>query len=159
MNPQMSSSIPSAADLSALRRAAALNGVINAVINAGIQAMLLPGEGPIPLTADAISSTDHTVLSGAVPLAVSLAMILTAIGWMTTKSPKRRFFPDMLMLILKHGFLAFGVVVSGAVIWQRLAGTVSVSVPVAVVVLGLIAGLVAATVHYFTAYANLETQT
>jgi hypothetical protein len=155
----MSTSIASAADLSALRRAAVLNGVINAVINMAIQALLLRGKGPIPLTADAISSTDHTVLSGAVPLAVSLAMILTAIGWMTTKGTKRRFFPHIVMLILKHGFLAFGVVVSGAVIWQRLAGTVSVSVPVAVVVLGLIAGLVAAAVHYFTAYANSETQT
>lgn len=147
---------PSFPDPSALRRAAALNGVANAVINAAIQAFLLRGHGPVPLTADAISSTDHTVLSGAVPLAVSLAMILTGIGWLTLKGTKRPFLPDMLVLIGKHGLLAFGIVVTGAVVWQRLVGTVTVDVPVAVIVLGLIAGVVAGFVHYFTIKAARE---
>lgn len=144
---------------SSLRRAALMNGVINVVINAAIQAWLLRGQGPVPLSADAISSTSHTVLSGAVPLAVSLAMILTAIGWLTLKGPKRPFLPEILLLIAKHGVLAFGILVTAAVLWQRAVGTVSVPVWVVVIVLGLIAGLVAAVVQYYTALAAREPRT
>lgn len=46
--------------------------------------------------------------------------------------------------------MAFGAVVAAAVVWQRLMGSVAVSVPAAVVVLGVIAGVVAATVFWLT---------
>jgi hypothetical protein len=136
-----------------------MNGAINAVINAAIKAWLLRVQGPVPLSADAISSTSHTALSGAVPLAVSLAMILTIIVWLTPKGLKRPFLPDILLLIAKHGVLAFGILVTAAVLWQRAVGTVSVPVWVAVIVLGLIAGLVAAVVQYYTALAAREPRT
>jgi hypothetical protein len=139
-----------------LARAAATNGAINAVINGAIQLFLLRGHGPIALSADAISTDEHTVLGSAVLLAVSLAMILTTVTHLTLKGPKRPFFPAILWLTIKHGFFAFGVLVAGAVLWQRAAGTVVVSVPVAVLVLGLIAGLVAAAVTYMTTLASLE---
>jgi hypothetical protein len=67
--------------------------------------------------------------------------ILTAVTHLTLKRPKRPFFPDILWLTTKHGFFAFGVPVAGAVLWQRAVGTVVVSVPVAALVLGLIAGV------------------
>lgn len=150
----MTSSANPLRDRSPLWRAALMNGAINAVINGVIQAWLLRGQGPIQLSADSIGATEQTVLSGAVPLAVSLAMILTAIGWLGLMPPKRPFVPDTLWLIVKHGLLAFGAVVAAAVVWQRLVGSVAVSVPVAVVVLGVIAGVVAAAVSLLTPLAS-----
>ena len=123
-------------------KGAMLSGAINAVINGGIQPYLLRGKGPIPLSVDAISAGTRTVLASAVPLAVSLAMILTA--------PKKPFVPTTLWLVVKHGPFAFGAVVAAAVVWQRAAGTMEVSVGTAVVLLGAVAGLVAAVVNYMT---------
>ena len=117
---------------------------------------MLRGHGPVALTADAISTTEHTVLGSAVPLAVSLAMILTAVTHLTMKGPKPPFFPGVFWLTVKHGFFAFGVVVTAAVMWQRVVGTVELSVGGAVVVLGIIAGLVAGAVHYMTTLASME---
>jgi hypothetical protein len=144
------------ADTSHLLKASVINGAINAVINGAIQFFMLRGEGPVALTADAISTNEHTVLGSAVPLAVTLSMILTAVTYLTTRGPKPPFFPGFFWLTLKHGFFAFGVVVTGAVLWQRAVGTVEVSVGGAVVILGVIAGLVAASVHYMTTLAGME---
>ena len=144
------------ADTSHLLKASVINGAINAVINGAIQFFMLRGHGPVALTADAISTTEHTVLGSAVPLAVSLAMILTAVTHLTMKGPKPAFFPGVFWLTLKHGFFAFGVVVTAAVMWQRVVGTVELSVGGAVVVLGIIAGLVAGAVHYMTTLASME---
>lgn len=144
------------ADASHLLKASVINGVINAVINGAIQFFMLRGHGPVALTADAISTTEHTVLGSAVPLAVSLAMILTAVTHLTMKGPKPPFFPGVFWLTVKHGFFAFGVVVTAAVMWQRVVGTVELSVGGAVVVLGIIAGLVAGAVHYMTTLASME---
>lgn len=140
-----------------LAKAALANGAINAAINGAIQYYLLRGHGPIALSADAISTEEHTVLGAAVLLSVSLAVILTAVTYLTLKAPKKPFMPDILWLTVKHGFFAFGIVVAAAVVWQRMFGTLLVSVPVAVVLLGLIAGLVAALVNYMTSLASLET--
>lgn len=133
-----------------IMKGAMLSGVINAVINGAIQAWLLRGSGAIPLSVDGISAGTHTVLGEAVPLAVSLAMILTAVAHWTLKAPKKPFLPTTLWLVIKHGLFAFGAVVAGAVVWQRAAGTVEVSVAVAVVLLGLLAGVVAGLVNYMT---------
>ena len=82
--------------------------------------------------------------------AVSLAMILTAVAHWTTKGPKKPFIPTTLWLVIKHGLFAFGTVVAAAVIWQRTVGTVEVGLGAAVLVLGIVAGLVAAIVNYMT---------
>ena len=139
-----------------IMKGAALNGVINAVINGGIQFFLLRGSESIPLSVDAIGAGTHTVLGTSVPLAVSLAMILTAVAHWTLKGPKKPFIPTTLWLVVKHGLFAFGAVVACAVLWQRMAGTVEVSVLTAVVILGLIAGIVAAVVNYMTISRIIE---
>lgn len=136
-------------------RGAVTGGVINGVINGAIQWFLLRGHAPIPLTVDAITNDQDTVLGAAVPLAVTLAMILTVIAYLTLKSPKRRFWPDVLWLTIKHGVFAFGVIVAAAVVWQRLMGTVPVSLGTAVMVLGVVAGLVAGMVNYMTLHASV----
>jgi len=85
-----------------------------------------------------------------VPLAVSLAMILTAVAHTTVKVPKKPFVPTTLWLVIKHGLFAFGAVVALAVVWQRVMGTVEVGLGTAVVIMGVVAGLVAAIVNYMT---------
>jgi hypothetical protein len=137
-------------------KGAALSGVINAVINGAIQFFMLRGHDSIPMSVDAISAGTHTVLGSAVPLAVSLAMILTAVAHWTLKAPKKPFVPTTLWLVVKHGIFAFGALVAGAVVWQRVVGTVEVSVATAVIVLGVVAGLVATLVNYQTLAAVVE---
>ncbi|MGO1691686.1 MAG: hypothetical protein ACTHY7_01555 [Marinobacter sp.] len=134
---------------------AALNGAINAGINGVIQIFMLWGLAPIPLSVDGITNDSHTVLGSAVPLAVTLAMILTVVAYKTLKAPKRPFMPSVLWLTFKHGMFAFGVCVTGAVIWQRVVGTVPVSLTTAVLVLAVIAGLVAGVVNYMTIRASV----
>ena len=152
----MSSTIHDPADRSQITKGAVVAGAVNAVINGAIQYFLLEGKGPIPLSVDSISAGTHTVLAEAVPLAVSLAMILTAVAHWTLKAPKKPFVPTTLWLVFKHGIFAFGTVVAGAVVWQRAVGTVEVSVATAVVVVGAVAGLVAAVVNYLTIVTIVE---
>lgn len=141
---------------SSLWKGAATTGVINAVINGAIQAFLLAGQGPVAVSVDAIGTAEHTVLGSAVLLATMLAMILTAIGHLTLKAPKRPFLPVGLWLVVKHGFFTFGAVVAAAILWQRIAGTVEVGVPVAVAILAVVAGFAAAIVHALTITASIE---
>ena len=61
----------------------------------------------------------------------------------------------MLWLTVKHGVFAFGLTVSGAVVWQRLMGSVPVSLATAVIVLGVVAGLVGGVIQFMTIRASL----
>jgi hypothetical protein len=139
-----------------IQKGAVVSGLINAAINGAIQYFLLRGSVPIPISVDSIGTETHTVLGSSVPLAVSLAMILTAVTHWTTKGPKKPFIPTTLWLVIKHGLFAFGTVVAAAVIWQRTVGTVEVGLGTAVLVLGILAGLVAAIVNYMTISAIVE---
>lgn len=139
------------ADSSHLMKGALISGLINAIINGAIQYFLLRGhEGPLAMSVDSIGTSQHTVLGASVPLAVSLAMILTAVAHWSHKGAKKPFIPTTLWLVFKHGIFAFGLVVALAVLWQRYMGTVEISLFTAVVVLGLIAGIVSAIVNYLT---------
>jgi hypothetical protein len=137
-------------------KGAVLSGVINAVINGAIQYFLMRGTASIPLSVDSIGTETHTVLGSSVPLAVSLAMILTAVTHWTLKAPKKPFVPTTLWLVVKHGLFAFGAVVAAAVMWQRTVGTVEVGLGTAVLILGIVAGIVSAVVNYMTISAVLE---
>jgi hypothetical protein len=139
--------VPSSSEVA---KGAIVSGAINAVINGAIQWYLLSGHGPLPLTVDSISTDEHTVFGAAVPLAVSLAMILTAVAYTTVKRPKPRFYPTFLWMTIKHGFFALGVIVTFAVLWQRVLGSILVPLAAAVIILGLVAGVVAAVVNYMT---------
>jgi hypothetical protein len=75
----MTDTVPHSVTHSAILKVAAISGVINAVINGAIQFFLLRGSGPKPLTVDSIGTETHTVPGSSVPLAFSLAMILTAV--------------------------------------------------------------------------------
>lgn len=151
----MSDSTPAAPSESEIAKGAVLSGIINAVINGAIQWWLLAGQGTLPLTVDGITNEEHTVFGAAVPLAVSLAMILTAVAYMTVKRPKPPFYPSFLWLTVKHGFFALGVIVTFAVLWQRIFGSILVPVAAAVVILGLVAGVVSAMVNYMTIRASV----
>lgn len=139
-----------------IAKGAAISGVINAVINGGIQWYLLAGHAPLPLTVDGITNDEHTVFGAAVPLAVSLAMILTWVAFTTVKAAKPPFFPTFFWMTVKHGFFALGMIITFAVLWQRVLGSILVSLPVAVILLGLVAGGVSAMVNYMTIRSATE---
>lgn len=82
----------------------------------------------------------------ALPLAVSLPMILARAAYATLKAPKRPFLPTALWPTITHGNFAFGLVAAGAVMWQPIMGEVPVPWTLAVLVLGAVAaGIVNST--------------
>ena len=133
-----------------LIKGAIKTGLINGVINGGIQYFFLKGTAPIPISVDSITNTEHTVLGTAVVLAVTLAMILTVVSYFGIKEEKVSFFPSAFGLVLKHGFFTFGVVTALAVLWQRYLGTIEVSLLSALIMIGAIAGIIAGIVEYLT---------
>lgn len=133
-----------------LVKGAIITGVINAVINGGIQYFFLKDKAEIPISVDSITNDDLTVLGTAVTLAITLSMILTLVAYFGIKGKKKPFFPITLWLTIKHGFFTFGVITSLAVLWQRYMGTVDVSLVSALVIIGVIAGLVSGVINYLT---------
>lgn len=146
----MSATSPDPADPVQIRRGALLSGAINAAINGAIQAWLLSGSGPLPLTVDAITNKAHTVFGAAVPLGVSLAMILTVVAYGTVKGAKPPFYPAFVWMTVKNGFFVLGVIVTFAVLWLRIFGSVLVPFWLGILLLGLIAGVISAVVNYMT---------
>lgn len=130
-------------------------GLTTAVIDGVIQYFMLRNKVPIPITVDAITNQVDTVMGAAVALAITLAMILTVVNYATLKYPKVPFLPVALWLVIKHGFFAFGVTTSLAVLWQRFFGTVTVDLPVALLIICIVAGSVSAMVNYLTIKACL----
>ena len=128
-----------------------LSGIINAIINGVINWFMVRGQSEILLTQDLISSDTQTIFSGIVPLATSLAFILTTIAYFTFKIPgKPRYFPKVFFLALRNTFMAFGLVIAIAIMIQKYASDV-VATPLASAILaGVIAGLVAGLVDYIT---------
>jgi hypothetical protein len=149
---------PSKSALETLRREALASAAVNFAINAALNAAILRGKGPHWLSVDSIGSREVTVFGSAVPLAVSLSVILATITFFTFRrkaaaggfAPPERlarpYFFFGLRQALESALLMFGAVVVVGVLWQRLVGSVAVSTPVAA---GL-AGLVAAVASYVT---------
>ena len=131
-------------------KGAFLTGVINALINGGIQYFLLKGNTSIPISVDSITNNVETVLGTAVMLAITLSMILTIVASFGIKGKKAAFFPTTFLLTLKHGFVTFGILTSLSVLWQKYMGTVEVSLVFGLILIGVIAGIVSGFVNYFT---------
>ncbi len=138
-----------------LIKGAILTGIINAFINGGIQYFFLKGRNSIAISVDSITNNEETVLGTAVVLAITLSMILTLVAYFGIKENKAPFFPTTLWLTIKHGFFTFGVLTSLAVLWQKYMGTIDVSLISALVIIGLIAGVVSAIVNYLTLKESL----
>lgn len=135
---------------SKLLQGAILTGVINAVINGGVQYFFLKGHDSIPISVDAITNTEETVLGTSVVLAITLAIILTLVAYFGIKEKRAPFYPTAFWLTIKHGFFTFGVLTSLAVLWQKYMGTVEVSLISALLIIGAIAGAVSGVVNYLT---------
>jgi hypothetical protein len=137
--------------LEELKKGAIVGGAINGVINGIINWFTVKDQSTLILTDNMISSTEHTVFAGAVPLAVSLAFILTSIAYFTTKAPnKPAYFPRVFLMALKHSFFAFGIVVAVAIMIQRYGGSISVTPFHSAIISGTIAALVGGIVNYLT---------
>ncbi|CAM4058876.1 hypothetical protein FLAN108750_08120 [Flavobacterium antarcticum] len=140
-----------------LIKGAIKTAIINGFINGGIQYFLLKDRTLISITVDSITNTDETVLGTAVVLSITLAMILTVIGYFTVKQEKVAFFPNAFWLIIKHGFFTFGVLTSLAVLWQKYMGTVQVPLLTALIIIGVISGVVSGVVNYLTLKGCVKT--
>lgn len=124
-----------------------INGIINGVLNwyqhRDLKTMLLSD--------DMISSTARTVFAGAVPLAVSLAFIITSIAYFTFKYPnKPSYFPTVFGHALRNAFFAMGVIITGAILIQYYVGSIWVTPVQGGIIAGIIAGIVGGTVEYLT---------
>jgi hypothetical protein len=127
--------------------AAAINGVINGIINW----FQVRDQDVILLVDDRISATSHTVLAGAVPLAASLAFILSSIAYASWKySPKPPYWWSGFWLSLKHAIFAFGLMVLLGVLISRAVGEVYFSPWQSAVFAGLVAALTAGAVDVLT---------
>lgn len=131
---------------------AIVSGLINGVINGGIQWFSFRKFDVIPISVDCITNDDVTVLGNAVHLALTLAMILTFVAYFSIPKGNRPSFKGISWLILKHGFFTFGVLTALSVIWQYNMGTIEVSPISATIIVGLIAGVVSLIVNYLTIF-------
>lgn len=139
------------ADTRKLIRGSILTGIINALINGIINWFQVKGEALVRITVDSISNNEHTVMGGAVMLALILSVIIASIAWLTTKAAgKPRFFPVALLLILKNALFLFGLFITLAILWQRFAGSMEVTPAIAAALTGVFAGLVAGVTDYLT---------
>lgn len=141
--------------LQTIRREALVGAVINAGINGAINYFTLRGDGPHAMTVDSIASGEHTIFSGAVPLAVILGFIVGTISFFTFRKKAlkeglapadrldRPYFFWGFRKVLTSALVMFGLVVTLGVLWQRFVGTVMVSTPVAAAFTGLVAGVTA----------------
>jgi uncharacterized membrane protein len=135
----------------ALQKGAISGAVINGIINGLIYWFQVKDKTDILLTDNLISSSEHTVFASAVPLATSLAFILSGMAYFTIKtSDKPPYFPKVFLLSLKNAVFAFGIITIAAILLQRFAGSISVTPLMATLISGLIAGLVAGAVNYLT---------
>lgn len=134
-----------------MTKGAMVTGLINMVINGVIAWFGVRHAESILLTENQISSTEHTVFSGAVVTALSLAFILSSITYFTWKIPgKPAYFPTVFLICLRHTIFTFGLVVALAILIQRYAGSVPVSPFMAALITGLIAGATGGIVTYLT---------
>ena len=133
-----------------LVKGALITGVINALINGGVQYFFLKDFTIIPISVDSITNDTATVLGTAVTLAISLSIILTIVAYFSIKEKKVSFFPTAFWLTIKHGFFTFGVITSLSVLWQKKMGTIDVSLTAALLIIGLIAGLISTIINYLT---------
>ncbi|MDT0294919.1 hypothetical protein ACFQ3R_00035 [Mesonia ostreae] len=72
------------------------------------------------------------------------------VAYFGIKEEKAPFWPTTFWLTIKHGFFTFGVVTALAVLWQKYMGPVEVSLISALIIIGVIAGIVSDFVNYLT---------
>lgn len=153
---------------SIIRREAIIGAIANLAINAGINAWMLAGKGPHLVSVDSIAAKDATVFGSAVPMAVILAVIGATITFFTFRKKAaekglvraalldRPYFFFGLRHAVAASFVVLGAVVAAGVLWQRLAGTISVTTPVAASLAGIVAGLTSWYASSRTSWALLQ---
>lgn len=135
---------------------AAIPAVINALINGTIAYNSHSGRAEVPLTLDAISSTEATVGSEMAMMALALSVILTSITALIARKGlrgqddargTRPFFPTVPVIAFQNALMLFGATVVAAVMWQRTVGTVMVTPMTAALLVALFAAAATVFVH------------
>lgn len=134
-----------------LLHGAIVSGIINAFINGIINWFQIKSQTAVFLSVDSISNKEHTVLGGAIILVFTLSFIIATISWFTLKvKNKPNYFPKVFLLALKNAIFLFGLFITLAILWQRVAGTMQVTPLVAAILVGIIAGIAAGAADYMT---------
>lgn len=146
--PSLSASLPSAA--------------INGAINGAITWSGFGKHETIPLSIDSIGTPGITALGNAATVAFALTLIITSITFFVFRRAARKaadaprairelaFMPTGLRLAVVNTLLVFGGFVTLAVLWQRLAGSISVSPVLATVVVAAVAAAATAIAEWRT---------
>lgn len=140
----------------------AVSAVINGVINGAIAWSGFSGHESIPLSIDSIGTPGVTALGNAATVAFALTLIITIITFFVFRRAARKsseaadalrglaFLPTGLRLSVANTLLVFGGFVTLAILWQRLAGSVSVSPVAATLVVAVVAALATAIAEWRT---------
>lgn len=138
-----------------------ITAVINGVINGVIAWSAFKASESVPLSMDSIGSPGVTALGNAATVAFSLTAIVTCITFFLFRGAARKslappalsrmpFLSVGLRIALVNTAMVFGAFVALAVLWQRLAGTVSVGPIAATLVVALIAAVATAIAEWLT---------
>jgi hypothetical protein len=127
-------------------RAALVPAIINGAINGGIPYNGMRGAAVIPLSVSTIGSGEVTVWSEAVAVGLGLGAILSVITAMLARladpgMAARTSAGDIAWVTLQNVLLLFGATVAMAVVWQRLAGTVTVALAAGALLVAAYAGV------------------
>jgi len=142
-------------------RGALVPALINAAINGGIAFNGMRGSPAVPLSVSTIGSGEATVWSEAVAVGLGLGAILSVI----TAVLARRADPDTAAhtaagdigwLTLQNVLLLFGATVALAVLWQRVAGTVTVSPVMGALLVAVYAGVATVVIDVRTRRTLLD---
>jgi uncharacterized membrane protein len=135
-----------------LIKASCTQATINTVINGVINYFMIRGNALHTITADSITSGgSDTVIGHSVFTAMILAVIFTLMGFKSHRSHLRGVtWGDARSLAAKNAVFAFGIIIIGGVLWQKVCPGVTVGTLTAAAIAGAIAGLVSGITNYST---------
>jgi hypothetical protein len=135
--------------------------LINAAINGGIAFSGMRGSAAVPLSVSTIGSGEATVWSEAVAVGLGLGAILSVITAVLARradpdTAARTSMGDIGWVTLQNVLLLFGTTVALAVLWQRIAGTVSVGPLAGALLVAVYAGVATVVIDVRTRRALLD---
>ena len=135
--------------------------MINAAINGAIAYNGMHGTAAIPLSVNTIGSGEPTVWAEAAAVGLGLGAILSVITAVLARradpdTAARTSAADIGWVTLQNVLLLFGATVVLAVLWQRVAGTVTVGPVTGAILVAVYAGIATVVIDVPTRGALLH---
>ncbi len=142
-------------------RGALVPALINAAINGGIAFSGMRSSAAVPLSVSTIGTGEATVWSEAVAVGLGLGAILSVITAVLARrgdpdTAARTSVGDIGWVTLQNLLLLFGATVALAVLWQRVAGTVTVSPVMGAFLVAVYAGVATVVIDVRTRRTLLD---